>query len=312
MTEEINKPVDKDSKVSFVILSYNRCVEVLYTIDKLKEYRKNVDFNYEIIVVDNASVDDTSEQIKKLHRDIILVRIDKNNGIAGWNEGFKVAKSEYFFVLDDDSHIHSGLVESIAYMDNHPETGILAMETMDENLQMDIFLNLDDAWKDGDKVAGFIGCGAMIRKKLYDKIGGYADWIYLYTHEFEYGIRCLQAGYDITFFGKGIVIHRVSKINRLPKRMRIFATRNEMAIISKYFAKDKTKYLLRVLFNNLKFIKREGVLSAYYVLSGAFEFLKIRRKIGSAPVSTEVQDFYQKNFWATKPVFYHLKKRFLK
>ena len=91
----------------------------------------------------------------------------------------------------------------------------------------------------------FIGCGALIRKELYDIIGGYAEWIYLYTHEFEYGIRCWDAGYQVRFFGKGIVVHRVSKINRLPKNMRIYATRNELEIINKYFTERKNQVFVQ-------------------------------------------------------------------
>ena len=156
---------------------------------------------------------------------------------------------------------------------------------------------------------GFIGCGAVIRKEVYDRIGGFSEWIYLYTHEFDYSIRCLNAGYQIKFFGKAIVVHRASTINRSVKRLRVFATRNEMAIVYKYFRKDRYKFLIRTLLNNLKFIKREGVSSAYYVLSGALDFLRIRNKLHYSPVSPAVQDFYATHFWSTKPVFANLKNK---
>ena len=114
--------------VSAIILSYNRCPEVLLTVSILKAYRKNLPFDLEIIVVDNASVDDTSLRIQTVHPDIVLVTKTKNNGIAGWNEGFKIARNKYFLVLDDDSHIHSGLPEAVVHMENNVEIGILAME----------------------------------------------------------------------------------------------------------------------------------------------------------------------------------------
>ncbi|WP_428331694.1 glycosyltransferase family 2 protein [Mucilaginibacter sp.] len=298
--------------VSAIILSYNRCEDVLFTINILKTYRKTVPFEVEIVVVDNASIDDTSAQIRQLHPDVTLVTKKVNNGIAGWNEGFKIAKHKYFLVLDDDSHIHAGLAEGIVFMEANTQIGILAFETVDINLKMDVFLKDDDAWKDGDSITGFIGCGAVIRKQLYDQIGGYADWIYLYTHEFEYGIRCLAAGYLIQFFSKGIVVHRVSKVNRLSKNMRVYATRNELEIINKYFTKHKTMYLFRTFFNNLKFVKREGFKSGFYILKGAYQFLILRNKIPLSPVSIEVQEFYARNFWSTKPFFQFLKTRFNK
>jgi len=289
--------------VSAIILAYNRRSEVLITIDKLKEYRRKLPFDLEIIVVDNASVDDTSLQIKQHHPDITLVTKKVNNAIAGWNDGFKIANGKYFLVLDDDSHIISGLPEAVKRMEDNPDIGILPFQIVDKNLGYDPDLDPEEAWKDNQDVVGFIGCGALISRKVYDKIGGFAEWIYLYTHEFEYSIRCLEAGYRINFFGKGIVIHRTSAINRSNKRIRTFATRNELLIVHKYFKNDKGKYLFRVLVNNLKFIRREGLTSGMYIMQGFFKYLKAKSGLPSTPVSLKTQDNFAENFWSTKPIF---------
>lgn len=292
-----------DFIVSAVILSYNRCNEVLFTIRKLKDYQRTLPFILEIIVVDNASTDDTSKQVKEKHPDVTLITKEKNNGVAGWNEGFKIANGKYFLVLDDDSHIHSGLIDAVDRLQMQPDIGILALQIKDSELGLDPNLDPDEAWKDNDNLVGFIGCGAIIRKDLYSKIGGFAEWIYVYTHEFEYGIRCIDAGYRINFFGSGIVIHRVSVINRSVKRVRAFATRNEMLIVYKYFENHKWKYILRILINNLKFVRREGIFTGIYVLQGALKFLKFRHTLSFTPVSKLSQEFFADNFWSTKPPF---------
>ena len=118
-------------------------------------------------------------------------------------KGFKIAKDKYFFVLDDDSHIHSGLEEAIKRLEQNPDIGLLPFQIKDINLGTDPDLDPEDAWKDNEEVVGFIGCGAIIRKELYDKIGGFAEWIYLYTHEFEYSIRALGCRLQDQFFWKG-------------------------------------------------------------------------------------------------------------
>lgn len=296
--------------VSAVILSYNRCNEALITIDKLKHYKATLPFDLEIIVVDNASADNTFTELQKKHSDITLVRIEKNVGIAGWNQGFKVAKYKYLLVLDDDSHIESGLTEAVDFMEINAKVGILAFQIKDW-LGREGLLSPEEAWKDNQNIPGFIGCGALIRKEVFEQIGGYSDWIYVYTHEFEYALRCLNAGYEVKFFAKGIVIHRTSKVNRTNKRLRIFATRNEMAIIYKYFRNNRGKYLFRVLINNLKFTRREGVKSAFYILQGAFKFWKMRKSLLYTPVSQELQNFFADSFWSTQPVLGKLKKRLL-
>lgn len=293
--------------VSAVVLSYNRCAEVLFTISKLKAARATLPFEMEIIVVDNASIDDTTKSIQKTHPDIVLVTKEKNNGIAGWNEGFKVAKHKYLLVLDDDSCIEAGLEEAIDYLEKNTDIGILALNIVDELLLGDPLLNPEEAWQDKEDIVGFIGCGALITKKLYQQIGGFAEWIYVYTHEFDYSIRCLNAGFNIRFFSAGVVVHRTSKANRSNKRMRMYTVRNEMAIIYKYFNHRKFIYLFRILMNNLKFVKREGLVAGYYIILGALESARLWKSLNRTPVSLAIQTYYSENFWSTKPIFNNIK-----
>jgi GT2 family glycosyltransferase len=295
--------------VSAVILAYNRRVEALKTIDILNSTKPTLPFELEIIVVDNASSDNTSTEIKSAYPDVTLVTRNKNNGVAGWNDGFAIAKGDYLLVLDDDSHVHSGFVEAVNYMNNNSNVGILAFNIVDESLRGDPNLNPEDAWKNNEDIVGFIGCGALIRKELYNKIGGFAEWVFIYTHEFDYAIRCLDAGLKIRFFEKGLVVHRASKLNRTNKRLITFSTRNELGIVYKYFRNQKWKYLYRIMMNNLKVVKRDGLATGYYIVSGFYEFLKIRKSLVLAPVSQAAQDFYADHFWSTQPVLAKLKKR---
>ena len=300
MTEK----TEKETPVTAVILSFNRCAEVLVTLQQLKNIRKKLSFNIDIVVVDNGSTDDTRIKVNNAHPDINYVFKPQNNGIAGWNKGFEVVKSKYILVLDDDSCIVNGLPEAVNFLDNNPATGILALNIVDKNLQGDAKLKPEEGWQHLQQIAGFIGCGALLRTELYNLIGGFAEWIYLYTHEFEYAIRCLNAGYNIVFFQKSDVMHRVSSVNRASGRLRTYSTRNELGIVYKYFGYNRNKYLSRVLFNNLKFIKRDGLKAGYYIMTGFFEFLKLKKKLAYTPVSRDVQNFYAENFWSTKPVFF--------
>jgi len=296
--------------VSAVILAYNRCPEVLITINSLKQLRSTLSFNLQIVVVDNASVDDTSKKVNLLHPDVTLVTKEKNNGIAGWNEGFKVAKEKYILVLDDDSNVESGLPEAVDYLEQNADIGILALQIKDLYSGINDKLDPETAWKNKQDVEGFIGCGAIIRKELFNKIGGYGEWIYVYTHEFDYSLRCLNAGYRVVFFGDAVVLHRKSQVNRTNKRARIYSTRNEMAIVYKFFPKKRWTYLWRVWVNSLKSIKAEGFASGYNVFLGGLEFLKLRKKLAYTPVSPDVQKYYTERFNSTKPIFGNLVKKF--
>jgi len=296
--------------VSAVILAYNRCSEVLITISSLKQLCPTLPFELQIVVVDNASVDNTSAEVKNQHPDVTLITKEKNNGIAGWNEGFKVATGKYLLVLDDDSNMESGLTEAIEYLEDNKDIGILALQIKDIYSGINDKLNPDTVWKNKQDVEGFIGCGAIIRKELFNKIGGYGEWIYVYTHEFDYSLRCLNAGYRVVFFGNAVVLHRKSQVNRTNKRARIYTTRNEMAIVYKFFPKRRWTYLWRVWVNSLKIIKAEGISSSYSVLLGGIKFLKMKKSLVYTPVSLDVQKYYTDRFHSTKPIFEKLRKKF--
>jgi GT2 family glycosyltransferase len=288
--------------VSAIILSYNRCTEVLFTIIKLEEFRATLPFDLEIIVVDNASTDHTSAEIIALHPKVTLVTRAKNNGIAGWNSGFEIATHPYFLVLDDDSHIESGLIEAVEYMQQNCDIGVLALNITGGNYET-------SNWKDKEEGIGFIGCGALIAKELYGSIGGFAEWMHVYGHEWEYGIRAIEGGYKIRYFGNSSVLHRTSALNRSNKNLRIYSTRNEMGIVYKYFRKDRVKNVLRVWLNSMKVIGQEGFTSAFYCFIGGVKFLQLKPNLLYTPVSESTQVFFSRIFWGTQPAFGFLRKR---
>jgi GT2 family glycosyltransferase len=287
--------------VSAIILSYNRCAEVIYTIEQLTNNTAHVPFDFEIIVVDNNSHDDTVAQVSAKFPQVNLLRLFTNKGIAGWNEGFKVAKYKYMLVLDDDSHLESGLEEAVTYLEQHHDVGILALNIEGGSFETDL-------WEESKDLIGFIGCGAIIRKEVFEKIGGFAEWLMVYTHEWEYGIRCIEAGYRIRYFSGAKIIHRASKINRTSKRVRVYTTRNELAIVYKYFKTHKAKYLFRVWVNNIKVFKAKGLLAGYYSVLGGLEFLKLRKHLPLKPVSEKTQNYFAKKYWSTQSIFSFLRK----
>ncbi|MEJ7682693.1 MAG: glycosyltransferase [Segetibacter sp.] len=273
-------------KASFVILNYKRKDELLTTISKIKKLIGKSD-EFEIIVVDNNSADGTVATVHERFPDVVLIARDVNNGIAGWNDGFAKAKGKYLIVLDDDSHLETGLNEAINYLDANPQIGILALK-----ITGGVFETTDTTeWIDKKDSGGFIGCGVIIRKEVYEKIGGFAEWLHVYTHEYEYSLRCLDAGFKIVYFDAAHVVHRTSALNRTNKRLRIFSTRNEMAIVYKYFGKSRYTYLFRIWLNNMKLIQRDGLKTAYYILLAAIEFLKMRKNLPIHPFHRKLRIF---------------------
>lgn len=296
-------------RASFVIVNYNRRDELLLTISKTKELIKDNAAAYEIVIVDNASTDGSAEAVKEKFPDVVLLEKKVNIGAPAWNDGFAAAKGDFFIILDDDSHIESGLEEALDYIEAHPNIGVLALNVLTGPYTSKGWEMVEDK-----SIVGFIGCGAIFRKETYKKTGGYADWIFLYGNEWELGLRCLKAGYDVQFFEKCRVIHRISNLHRSSKRFDVLVVKHELATIYKYFPKHKWKYCSRFVLNILKrLIRNKEFARVGYTLIGANEFLKMRSTIQRTPLTLEGQQLFIRSFPnIRKSPFNFITKRFSK
>ncbi len=95
--------------ISIVIVSWNvsqllrNCIRSIYASEG--------QFNLEIIVVDNNSSDDTTVMIKKEFPGVLLICNKTNPGFAkANNQGFKIAKGEYIFILNPDTEIDKNCI----------------------------------------------------------------------------------------------------------------------------------------------------------------------------------------------------------
>ena len=90
-----------DPKISIIILNYNAGQLLLDCVESIK----NTDYeNYEIIVVDNASKDNSHKECKKKFPEIELIENDRNLGYCeGNNVGIRNVKGEFVVVLNPDT-----------------------------------------------------------------------------------------------------------------------------------------------------------------------------------------------------------------
>ncbi len=285
------------------ILAFNRHEEVRETLRELQ----NIDYpreSLEIIVVDNASTDGTREMVESEFPDVRVVSLQPNRAVAGWNAGFEAGRGEFFLVLDDDSAPQSGLKDAIAFLQQNPKVGILACQIVGGP-----FTTQD--WKTQKQFIGFIGCGALIRREVIEKIGGFASWIYLYTHEWEYGLRCLDAGFEIRYFDGCVVRHRASQVNRSARRSRLYSTRNELLIVHKYFRQKRALLLLRTVLHNARFCRTEGWRSLFYILRACGMFWRDAPRLEQNFVQPHVQRQYVALYWSLQPLWKGLFQRVL-
>jgi glycosyltransferase involved in cell wall biosynthesis len=110
--------------VSVVIPTYNRAHLIAQALESV--YAQTFK-DYEVILIDDGSTDGTEELIRKNYHGRLRYVKQENKGISGArNHGIALASGKYIAFLDsDDRWLPEKLERQAAYMETHPETGLL-------------------------------------------------------------------------------------------------------------------------------------------------------------------------------------------
>ena len=101
-----------DMKISFIILNWNHKQLLKECVLSIINTAANI--THEIIVVDNASIDGSRALIKDKFPDIILIENEVNLGYAkAVNQGGRIAKGEFLFLLNNDIRLLEGAIHSL-------------------------------------------------------------------------------------------------------------------------------------------------------------------------------------------------------
>lgn len=116
--------------VSIVVLTYNQLDYTKKCINSIIE--KTAYPNYELILVDNLSTDDTREYLKTLnHEKIKVILNEENYGFAkGNNIGIQNSEGEYIMLLNNDTVVTPGYITNLVkHMEQNPEIGLIGPVT---------------------------------------------------------------------------------------------------------------------------------------------------------------------------------------
>ena len=225
--------------VSIAIVSYNTrdllrgCIESLRSTELA---------SYEIIIVDNASRDDSVEWVAAHHPDVRVIANRQNVGFAAAvNQASRFARGRYLFLLNPDTTVAADAVgRLVAFMDAHPEVGVCAPAIFDgkgdrrSNYQnpyspwtycvdaLTSFLparlqvppwrhtaqdviEIDDI--DPTDVGCVYGCALMSPVAVFDQVGALDESYFMYLEDIDYCIRVARAGWRITVVPLAHVAH---------------------------------------------------------------------------------------------------------
>ncbi|EKZ95729.1 putative glycosyl transferase [Cupriavidus sp. HMR-1] len=215
-------------KVSVIVLTYNNLALTKDCLDSLETYSDYP--NLEIIIVDNASADESPTYLSKWaasRSHVKLILNDKNLGFAaGNNQGLAAATGEYLVILNNDTVVTRGWVDRMVnHFRNNPEIGILGpitnnigneakVDTHYSSLQAmhqeaaQIISQYIGQWFSLNTVAFFC---AMIPRSTYEKVGPMCeDYGVGFFEDDDYCRRVQAAGLTVACAEDVFVHHHLS------------------------------------------------------------------------------------------------------
>ena len=210
--------------ISIVLATHNRKDVVTRVIANVHECGLPR-HQYELIVVDNASTDGTSEAVAARVDSIIQLR--KSLGSCAKAVGVDQAQGEYLVLLDDDSYPRPG---SLARMVEHFEA--------DSALAAAGFtVHLPDGRQECGALPGvFVGCGVGLRAAAFRAVGGLDRRFFMQAEEYDLCFRLVHAGWRIAVFHDLHVEHLKSPESRRAERTTYLDTRNNLLVAARYLS----------------------------------------------------------------------------
>ncbi len=248
-------------QLDIIIVSYNTAEYTKRAIQSVYDETHTTAFN--IVVVDNASPDNSVEVIRNNFPDVQLIESKENLGFAGGvNLGAKAVNSDYVLLLNPDTIILDGAIDKLMqFAQEKSKSGIWGGVTLNNDLSLNpnnaraklsfktllfsalglskifrssCFFNYDNygCWdrKSVREVDVITGCFFLTPRSLWTELEGLDDTFFMYAEEADYCIRAIKKGYQPIVTPDAKIIHHggVSEANFSGKMIKLLKGKAEL------------------------------------------------------------------------------------
>ncbi|MFH1012808.1 MAG: glycosyltransferase family 2 protein [Candidatus Peregrinibacteria bacterium] len=221
-------------KVSIIIVDYKKADKVLKNVGSLAS--QDVNFDIELVVVDNSCDPENAAKLKTLreYQGVRVIINEKNRGyIRGNNQGAVLATGKYLLFVNPDivwSQTNT-LQKMVDFMEYYRKVGIAGPKQINQNdrsiamtirafpkLPLQIarrtflrhipgvkqWVEYDEMrhlnYEEAQTVDWLQSSFWIVRKELWDKLGGLSKDYFLFMSDPDLCFRCWEAGYEVVYF----------------------------------------------------------------------------------------------------------------
>jgi len=233
-------------KLSVVVVNHNRCDLLKLTLNSLIKSANSVD--NEVIIVDNASTDNTVEILNADYPQFRVIANAVNEGTAkAANQGIQASRGEYILLVNPDVILGKETLEKVtAYMNEHEDVSGLGVRMLGPQgaFLQESNRGLTKPWISFFKLTGLAkhfpksrltnrnikewvqefqtseidilnGAFMLVRRNVFNEIGGFDERFQLYGYDIDLSYRMRLAGFKNYYYPKTYIIN--FKSQSLPK-----------------------------------------------------------------------------------------------
>ncbi len=239
--------------VSILIPVYNQAAYTYYCLKSIQKYTEDID--YEIIIGDDCSTDATA-RLEEWVKGIRVIHHQKNcQFILNCNKISKEVKGKYIVFLNNDTQVQQGWLKALlSVMETNGNTGLVGSKLLypnglvqeaggivwrDANIQQ-----YGKKWEAGEVGVNFIreadyisGASIMIRKELWDKIGGFDErFVPAYYEDVDLAFQVREKGYKVVYQPESEVVHFEGMTERMDEKRMERIEENRRKFLEKWGA----------------------------------------------------------------------------
>jgi GT2 family glycosyltransferase len=219
--KEINIQADR-MDISIIIVNWNtkdllrKCIESIY-----KTIR---DVCYEVIVVDNASLDGSVSMLQKAYPQVRIIQNEENRGFgAANNQAMHIMNGKYALLLNSDTVLTETAVKKLlVFLEMHSEAAMVcgqllnadgskqnsiaslpSLLTLTTNMPMLEYLfpkrypSKRYHYREPVEIDSGIGACLMVRKQAIDEVGMFDERYFFFFEETDWARQMKQAGWKV-------------------------------------------------------------------------------------------------------------------
>ena len=247
--DKISQPL-----VSIIILNYNAGQLILDCLESIT--KTNYD-NLEVIVVDNASIDESHRKCKEKFENIRLIENEKNLGYCeGNNVGIQNAKGEFVVILNPDTIVDPDWLTELICAYNRYGEALYQPKHLSLN-EKSIFMSAGNmmnvfgfgyAREKGKKdvnqynmieqIGYASGTCLFAPSSVFKKVGLFDPFIFLYHDDLDLGWRAAQLGIKSYYVPSSVIYHAESYMLGWNSEKFFWLERNRKYCLQTHYSKD--------------------------------------------------------------------------